>query len=159
MTKTRRKADIRANAHQKIAALRKGAEARAAFLQPSPQTWHDTFLRAIRGGDSIEQAALTSGMTRQGVYYARQNQPDFNTAFRAAYKAGGKARRQSQSHAYQKLAATRIPTTKGIISTQKARDDSVILGKSDFTLRVGPNGPREGYPLRRAAPGGLRSAQ
>ena len=128
--------------------MREEADARAAFLQPQPRSWHESFLCAVRRGDSLEQAALASGITRQGVYHARRHQPRFNDAFQAAYKAGGKSRRQRQSRAYRERAAERNSTKKGNGSTIKRPDDSVTLGKSDFTLRVGKNGPTEGYPLR-----------
>jgi hypothetical protein len=148
MSKPRRKAEIRADAHRKLATLRDDANARAAFLQPESRSWHDRFLHAIRSGDSIEQASLVAGITRQGVFHARRHLPRFSEAFQAAYKAGGKARRQRQTRAYQHHASIRNSTMKGTISTQNQPDDSVTLGKSDFTLRVGPNGPAEGYPLR-----------
>ena len=159
MTKPRRKTEIRADALRKLATLREEADARAAFLQPQPRSWHESFLCAVRRGDSLEQAASASGITRQGVYHARRHQPRFNEAFQAAYVAGGKSRRKRQSCAYRARAAERSSTTKGNSWTQKGPDDSVTLGKSNFTLRVGRNGPAEGYPLRSQGDAGLVNAR
>jgi hypothetical protein len=159
MTKPRRKAEIRADAHRKLAALRDDANARGAFLQPIARSWHDRFLRAIGAGLSIEKAATASGITRQGVYYARRHQPEFEGAFRKAYSAGRKLRRLNQLQSLDAAPPQRSSTTKGNRSAQKRANDSVTLGKSDFTLRVGVNGPTEGYPLRNQGAAGLVSVR
>jgi hypothetical protein len=148
MAKPRRKDKIRAQALRIDAALQDEAKARAAVLLPAPRSWHEPFLRAIQTGASIERAACAAGITRQGVYYARLHQPSFAVAFRTAYKIALKARGIARWQAFDARDKLNRSTTEKTISTQNIPDDSVTLDKSNFTLRVGPNGPTQGYPLR-----------
>ena len=84
MAKPRRKSDIRATALAEVAALREAARVRAAFLQPQPVSWHDVFLQAVRGGQSVTAATRAAGITKSGVYFARAHTPGFAQCWQAA---------------------------------------------------------------------------
>ena len=92
MTKPRRKSEIRAQAAAGPEALRRAAERRTVFRQPIPQSWHDVFLRALKTGLSIEEAAKRAGVTRTGVRWARLHDDRFYDAFLDAYRICRRAR-------------------------------------------------------------------
>jgi len=89
----RRKSDIRAAAQQRDQALSALRDARAAFLGPRPKSWHDVVLARLREGESVTSAARAAGVSKSGVYWARDHEPGFASAFAAAMRAGLALRR------------------------------------------------------------------
>jgi hypothetical protein len=85
MIKSRCKSDIRAAAQASHAKLRAAEEARTALVQPRHKSWHDVFLAQILAGSSASAAAKAAGVSKAGVYRARQHHHRFRAAWDGAY--------------------------------------------------------------------------
>lgn len=89
----RRKSEIRAAARRRDRAFAELRDARAAFLRPRPRSWHDVVLARLREGESVASAARAAGVSKSGVYWARDHEPGFAAAFVAAMREGLALRR------------------------------------------------------------------
>jgi hypothetical protein len=99
MTKPRRKSDIRRIAAVQDAELRKIATMKAAFLQPKTVSWHDRVLRALAEGKNQKQAADIAGISRSGIYWARQFELGFEEAYQKAAQQGDQVKAERRAAA------------------------------------------------------------